>query len=165
MKKINDEWLDNHIIELKNIYEILKDDSIEFIKQDKIWSKRMKIELGIKENESLIIPASELGRVKFDNSHLHFKEEMKKYDVDMIRVIQSLFWIGREVNGKRPRKNGYKVINTYLYNESKDSIIEYLTGKRSDVLFRDIERGLMLSGMLDKVKGAIAYEKVSGRNN
>lgn len=165
MKKINEEWLNNHIIELKNIYEVLKDDSIEFIKQDKIWSKKMKIELGIKENGPLIIPASKLGRVKFDNSHLLFKEEMKKYDVDIIRVIQSLFWIGREVNGKRPRKNGYKVINIYLDDDSKDSIIEYLTGKRSDVLFRDIERGLMLSGMLDKVKGVIAYEKVFSRNN
>lgn len=36
MKKINEEWLDNHIIELKNIYEILKSDSIEYEKQDKI---------------------------------------------------------------------------------------------------------------------------------
>ena len=53
----------------------------------------------------------------------------------------------------------------YIVMKVRIQIIEYLTGKRSDVLFRDIERGLMLSGMLDKVKGAIAYEKVSGRNN
>ena len=63
------------------------------------------------------------------------------------------------------RKNGYKIINTYLDNDSKDNIIEYLTGKRSDVLFEYIERGLMLSGMLDKIKGVIAYEKVCSRNN
>jgi len=52
-----------------------------------------------------------------------------------------------------------------LDNDSKDNIIEYLTGKRSDVLFEYIERGLMLSGMLDKIKGVIAYKKVCSRNN
>lgn len=67
--------------------------------------------------------------------------------------------------GRSQEKNGYKIINTYLDNDSKDNIIEYLTGKRSDVLFEYIERGLMLSGMLDKIKGVIAYEKVCSRNN
>lgn len=165
MKKINEEWLDDHIIELKNIYEVLREDSIEYLKQEDIWEKKMRIELGIKEDEYLRIPISQLDRVEFDDSHLQFENEMKKYDVDMIRVIQSLFWVGRQVYGKKPRKNGYKIINTYLDNDSKDNIIEYLTGKRSDVLFEYIERGLMLSGMLDKIKGVIAYEKVCSRNN
>ena len=76
----------------------------------------------------------------------------------LIWIIQSLFWVGRQVNSKKPRKNGYKIINTYLDNDDKESIIEYLAGKRLDVLFTDIEKGLMLSGMLDKIKGANAYE-------
>lgn len=158
MKKINEEWLDSHIIELKNIYEILKSNSIEYEKQDQIWNKKMRIELGIGENEPLTVSVSQLDLVEFDDSNLHFEEEMEKYDIDMIRVIQSLFWVGRQVSGKKPRKNGYKIINTYLDNDDKESIIEYLAGKRSDVLFTDVEKGLMLSGMLDKIKGAIAYE-------
>lgn len=165
MKKINEEWLDDHIIELKNIYEVLNKDSIEYLKQEDIWEKKMRIELGIGEDKYLRIPISQLDRVEFDDSHLQFENEMKKYDVDMIRVIQSLFWVVRQVYGKKPRKNGFKIINTYLDNDSKDNIIEYLTGKRSDVLFEYIERGLMLSGMLDKIKGVIAYEKVCSRNN
>lgn len=82
----------------------------------------------------------------------------KKYDIDIIRVIQSLFWLERQIYEKT-RKNGYKIINTYLDNDAKESIIQYLTGKRLDVLFTDIERELMLRGMLDKIKGEIAYEK------
>ena len=152
MKKINEEWLDNHISELKTIYKVLREDSIEYLKQDEIWTKKMKIELGIGENEGLCIPQSQLDRVKFDDSHIQFKNEMKKYDVDMIRVVQSLFWIGRQVRGKKPRKNGYKIINTYLDNDSKDNIIGYLSRKRPDVLFESTERGLMLSGVLDKFK-------------
>lgn len=104
MKKVNEEWLDNHIIELKNIYEILREDSIEYLKQEDIWEKKMRIELGIKDDEFLRIPISQLDRVAFDDSHLQFENEMKKYDIDMIRVIQSLFWVGRQVYGKKPRK-------------------------------------------------------------
>lgn len=136
MKKINEEWLDNHISELKTIYKVLRDDSIEYLKQ----------------NEGLCIPQNQLDRVKFDDSHIQFKNEMKKYDVDLIRVIQSLFWVGRQVRGKKPRKKGYKIINTYLDNDSKDNIIGYLSRKRPDVLLENIERGLMLSGMLDRFK-------------
>lgn len=153
MKKINEEWLDNHISELKTIYKVLREDSIEYLKQDEIWTKKMKNELSIGENEGLCIPQSQLDRVKFDDSHSQFKNEMKKYDVDMIKVIQALFWVGRQVRGKKPRKNGYKIINTYLDNDSKDNIIGYLSRKRPDVLFESTERGLMLSGVLDKFLG------------
>ena len=31
MKKINEEWLDDHIIELKNIYEVLREDLLNFL--------------------------------------------------------------------------------------------------------------------------------------
>lgn len=90
MKKINEEWLDSHIIELKNIYEILKSDSIEYEKQDQIWCKKMRAELGIGENEYLRIPISQLDLVKFDDSNLHFEEEMKKYDIDMNYTVTIL---------------------------------------------------------------------------
>lgn len=47
--------------------------------------------------------------------------------------------------------------------DDKDNIVLYLTSKREDVFLLDFERGLMLSGMLDKVKGALLYEKLSSK--
>lgn len=61
--------------------------------------------------------------------------------------------------------NDYIIELKNIYEILREDSIEYLTGKRSDVLFEYIERGLMLSGMLDKIKGVIAYEKVCSRNN
>jgi len=97
MKKINEEWLDDHIIELKNIYEVLMKDSTEFLKQEKIWKHKMRAKLDIKDDEFFRVPINQLDRVEFDDNHLQFENEMKKYDIDMIRVIQSLFWVGRQV--------------------------------------------------------------------
>lgn len=72
MKKINEEWLGDHIIELKNIYEVLNNDSIEFLRQEKVWKTKMRSQLGIKENEYFSIPISQLDRVEFGDSHLQF---------------------------------------------------------------------------------------------
>lgn len=121
-RKITEEILDNHLIDLIRVYQAAK-----------------------------------------TQNPLAIRLELEHLNNEGLRIVQSAFFVGRQVYGKKPRVNGYKIINTYMDEDDKDNIVLYLTSKREDVFLLDFERGLMLSGMLDKVKGALLYEKLSSK--
>ena len=113
--------------------------------------------------DSYLIDLMRVYQVAQTQDPLAIHLELAHLSDEGLRIVQSAFFVGRQGNGKKPRVNGYKIINTYMDEDNKDNIILYLTGKRAEVFLRDFERGLMLSGMLDKVRGALLYEKLSSK--
>ena len=150
--EIDIKWLDDHALELKELYFILKTDSQKYILQEKNWQDQMRKHMVM--NEPSVNPPS----FQIDTSQFTLDKVINDYDEQFIRVIQSLFLIGKE--RKRTNENGHEIINSYLTDTEKEEIIKSLLGKRRNVLCNDIEGGIKTCGFFEKMRGLL-YEEVS----
>lgn len=88
--EIDKKWLYDHALELKELYFILKIDSQKYILQEKNWQDQMRKHMVM--NEPSVNPPS----FQIDTSQFTLDKVINDYDEQFIRVIQSLFLIGKE---------------------------------------------------------------------
>lgn len=99
----------------KKIDEVLKDDSIEFIKKDRIRNKK-ETWIRHKWKKLLVIPTSQLDRMKFNNCHLHFKEKMFQ-EKDSIKTELDFSDSLEELIPSKYEIKLTKILNSLLFDE------------------------------------------------
>lgn len=137
---IDEKWLNENSKILTSTYEFICQLEIDSEKEEKEYMKNICEKRGEKYDESKlkIICLNDLKQLKIpeNGTYRRFEKYLSNLDDKVLKVIEAMFWIGREgyyANRKKIICN-CKKINNYIQIDSHDGSVEYLTSKRFDHL-------------------------------